>query len=166
MAECRTSPHGTACCTAAGAFSRCPCCDPGCTWGYIYIYIYMYICIYITTRDPSRNWPKTLDLQMSIAVRAPSWNLPGDRNEAQNKRRAYGWSLHYWRRGRVRDTLNVPARAGRVRSKSGPRRKTWPGTFRAGPPEFNLELHWGVAKVTCELLEPEINHRNVKIVSI
>ncbi len=36
----------------------------------------------------------------------------------------YGWSLHYWRRGRVRDamaersTLNVPAGAGRVRSKS------------------------------------------------
>ncbi len=41
---------------------------------------------------------------------------------------------------------NIPAGDGRVRSRSGPPRKTWPGTFRAGPPEFNLELHWNVVK--------------------
>ncbi len=65
---------------------------------------------------------------------------------------ADGWSLRYWRRGRRRDTkaerstLNAPAGTGRVRSMSGPRRKTWPSMFRAGPLELNLALHWGVVQ--------------------
>ena len=40
--------------------------------------------------------------------------------------------------------MNVPAGAGRVRSRSGPRRKIWPGTFRAGPPRSSTLNSTGV----------------------